>query len=217
MKKTISLLLALFVLVSLAACAFAETDYTGLWKVSMIAGSNGNPSPAVDIPMTMEIASDGTAVLTLDGQGKDCTWAVSENGIALTDAAGSTGEFPYVNNMLVYQIPGGAFYFAKASDEPQSTEKFLGAWQNTSIEMGIYIIDPIASGRNFHVTLQEDGKALFHIDGTEEEGTWAIVAADTILLIDNSGAAKVLTYADDILSVDEDGILMIFTRMTETK
>ena len=217
MKKTIALLLALCVLVGLAGGAFAQTDYTGLWKVSMIAGSDGNPSPVADIPMIMEIAADGTAVLTLDGHGKECTWAVSENGITLTDAAGSTGEFPYVNNMLVYQIPGGAFYFARESDEPLSAEKFLGEWLNTSVEMGIYIIDPIASGRNFSVTLAEEGKAVFTIDGAKEDGSWTVVAADTILLIDGSGAAKVLTYADDILSVEEEGILMIFTRMTENK
>lgn len=217
MKKITALLLALCVFAGLVGCAFAETDYTGLWKVSMIAGSDGNPAPAADIPMTMEIAADGTAVLTLDGQGKECTWAVSENGITLTDAAGSAGEFPYVNNMLVYQIPGGAFYFARENDEPLSAEKFLGKWQNTSIEMGIYVIDPIASGRNFYVTLTEDSKAVFTIDGANEDGSWAIVAADTIVLIDASGAAKVLTYADDILTVEEEDILMIFTRMTETK
>ena len=215
MKKITALLLALCVFVSLAGCALAETDYTDLWKVCMIAGSDGNPAPASDIPMTMEIAAEGTAVLTLDGQGKECTWAVSENGIMLTDAAGSTGEFPYVNNMLVYLIPGGAFYFAQVSDEPLSQPEYLGSWLNTSIEMGVYIIDPIASGRNFSITLEEEGKAVFHIDGKEETGTWVTVAADTILLRDASGAAKVLTYADDMLSVNEDGILMLFTRQPE--
>lgn len=217
MKKIIAFMLALCVFISLAGCAFSQTDYTGLWKVCMIAGSDGNPTPAPDIPMTMEIAPEGTAVLTLDGQGKDCTWAVSENGITLTDNAGSTGEFPYVNNMLVYLIPGGAFYFAKETDTPLSQAQYLGAWQNTAIEMGVYIIDPVASGRNFSVTLQEDGKAVFTIDGKEEEGAWAVVAADTILLIDAGGAAKVLTYSNDTLTVDEEGILMIFTRMTETE
>ena len=216
MKKIIALLLSLCVFVSIACCAMAETDYTGLWKVCMIA-KEGVLAATTEVPMTMDIMNDGTAVLTTDGQPKECTWAVSENGIALTNADGSTGEFPCIYNMLVYAIPGGAFYFAKEPTTPFSQAEYLGTWQNTAIEMGVYIIDPIASGRNFSVTLMEDGKAVFLIDGKEEEGSWGMVAADTILLSDASGAAKVLTFANDTLSIDEEGILMIFTRMAETK
>lgn len=213
MKKRISLLLVLCVLLSVSCCALAEeTDYTGLWKVCMVAAED-RLAPAPALPMSMEFFADGKAVLTLDGQNKDCTWAAGENGVVLTDNTGSTGEFPCINNMLVYLIPGGAFYFAKETDTPVSPADYLGVWKNTSIEMGIYLIDPVANGQDFSVTLKEEGVAVFSVNGREETGKWAIATTDVLLLTDGGGMTKMLTFANDTLTNEEDGILMIFTRL----
>lgn len=214
MRKIIALLLAMCVFIGLSGCTLAETDYTGLWTVRMVANET-NMTATTEVPMSMELFADGKAVLTTDGQGKECTWAASENGITLTNADGSAGEFPLLNNMLVYAIPGGAFCFAKEGD--LSPAAYLGLWENTCIEMGMYLIDPAENNQHFSVELKEDGIAVFNVNGQEEEGTWAVLAEGTLLLTDAGGVGKVLTFADDALTMDENDILMIFTKAPQAE
>ena len=75
MKKVLTVLVALAMIFSLAASAEEAASAAGLWTLTT-AESAGVTFDAVEMgmEMTMDLADDGTCVLTLNGENEMGTW-----------------------------------------------------------------------------------------------------------------------------------------------
>lgn len=228
MKKWLSFLVALCLLVSVACCAAAETDdpaaeskvtepaataadmdYIGKWLVRY-AKVNGVMTGASAVPLSMEFHADGTAAFVSPDHTENGSWAAAETGVTLTDAAGNTILFPYEDGLLAYDANGIILYFAKDEAAQPVCWIMFTEWKNTSIVMGNYVLDPAAVEQDFSITLKEDGTAVFHINGRDVDGKWEMIGG-AYYLTDASGVTKKLTYADNTLNMEEDGVIMVFT------
>ena len=89
MKKLLSLLLVLAMMLGLTAFAEATVDYTGVWTLNRVE----TPGMTMDMSMlaqlgmnmTITINADGTMVMTTLGVDENGTWAVTGTGISIAD------------------------------------------------------------------------------------------------------------------------------------
>ena len=98
MKKVLTVLVALAMIFSLAASAEAAASAAGLWTLTT-AESAGVTFDAVEMgmEMTMDLADDGTCVLTLNGENEMGTWEQNGAAVAVLDSTGAEQAFQPVS------------------------------------------------------------------------------------------------------------------------
>lgn len=94
MKKVLTVLVALAMIFSLAASAEEAASAAGLWTLTT-AESAGVTFDAVEMgmEMTMDLAEDGTCVLTLNGENEMGTWEQNGAEVAVLDSTGAEQAF----------------------------------------------------------------------------------------------------------------------------
>ncbi len=190
MKKIVSILLTLVILLSVAAFAEAA-DFTGLWYGSLFG---------MNIELT--INEDGTYVLAAPGAPGDeesgSTGAWEFDGEKIIMDGDESSPLVYDGETLVMsdgemeviftREPGDSFVAAEAiADAP--VEAFAGEWTCKYVTMAGLTIDADAVGE---------------VLGVKIEGTSVTVADDSGMFGD--GEAQEFTYADGALTFGEDGV-----------
>ena len=123
MKKVLSVMLALAMILALAACAKSEPiDYTGTYDVVKIEAGEQSASEEdmqslrdLGFEAVMSFASDGTGLMSIAGQESDFTYDAAANTINMNGAA-SKMEFNEEGQLLVFD-GGGTMYLEKRADE----------------------------------------------------------------------------------------------------
>lgn len=230
MKKLMTLLLALTMMMGCVALGEAAVDYVGTWVLTMLETPEMKMDMALlkqlGMGMTMTLNEDGTMYTDTMGVKEEGTWVVTETGIAITDDE-ETLQIAYVNDMLRIEDDGAAMLLTREDAAPvvtgQETETSGGApvdfvagyWVLTGAEVAGMTLDPSALGLSAYMELYEDGNCL--LVGMEEavEGTWA-VTENGITTTDANGEVDVYTCVDDTLVVEQDGVKLIFTQEAYT-
>ncbi len=166
MKKLISMLLALAMLLSCAALGEAAVEnYIGTWilmSVEML-GLPVDPA-AMGLSAHMELYDDGTCLLEMNDESENGTWAVVEGGITTTDAAGKVDTYELKDGNLVMDEIGMKLIFVPyAPLRGLTLADFNGVWDFSYMEVYDYramtqeFYDPEELGTTMKLALA-DGK-----------------------------------------------------------
>lgn len=131
MKKLLSMLMALMLLMGSVAAAETAVDYTGNWLLSsmemggMKLDVNQLSAVMPDVDMSgvkIQLNADGTAVLALpDEEPENGTWLETAGVVTITDGTGATIEVVYQDEMLVLGMEGMRMTFAREGAAPAAT------------------------------------------------------------------------------------------------
>ena len=91
MKKGLSILVALAMLLTLAVPALAEAaSVAGVWTMTAMISSGVEIDPvSMGMEMSMDLAEDGTGTLTAFGVGSEVTWTFDGATLDVTDPDGT--------------------------------------------------------------------------------------------------------------------------------
>ena len=182
MKKLVSLLLALMMLLGMTAFAEAAVDYTGLWALTGVAASGVTVDPtALGLDMSMELYEDGTCALIALGEEEMGAWVVTEGGVAVTDADGVTMDMLLTEDgALTVEQDGAMLIFTREEYVMPlaglTVADFNGEWVFEYMEMydyaqmtqGVYAAEEV--GVEMALSLA-DGKGhlvMSYVDGKDE-------------------------------------------------
>ena len=171
MKKLISMLLALVMLLSVS---FAEDDLTGEWYADLFG-----------MTMTLTLSDDATYLMDMAGDFTFGAWA--QDGDTLLFDPGTeeemTMQYDASAPSLTMDLEGMAFVFtreAPATYEPAAPvdsaalEDFAGSWATKWVSMFGMMVDPAATGdSSIYFTISGTDVTLTSDDGFE-------VTADTV-------------------------------------
>ena len=123
MKKLISIMLVLALVLALAACSKSEPiDYTGTYDVVRIDAGDASATEEdmqslrdLGYEAVMSFASDGTGLMSIAGQESDFTYDAAKGTINMNgvDSKMSFNE----DGQLVVEDNGGMMYLEKRADE----------------------------------------------------------------------------------------------------
>lgn len=89
--------------------------------------------------------------------------------------------------------------------------QFVGKWVLTEMEMGGVALNPSILGYTVELTLNADGTAVGYDSETgDNHGTWSASAKGVTIVI--GGPPDTLEYDGNALSIEEEGVIMRFTR-----
>lgn len=226
MKKLISMLLALAMLLSCAALGEAAVDYVGTWMLTGLeAGGmmwDMTMLAQMGMDMTMTINEDGTMFTTSMGVTENGTWVVTEKGIAITDDE-ETIEIACENDVLRIEEEGAAMLLTREGAAPAvapaavetspAAADFAAYWVLSSVEIGGESRDAAELGLNAYMELYDDGYCVMVMDDQMQEGSWTMTETG-IQTTDADGVVESMTYVDGALVVEQDGVKMIFVQET---
>ena len=125
MKRVLSIVLALIMILALAACtkeAAEPVDYTGTYDIIKIEAGDMSASEEdlqalrdLGYEAVMSFASDGTGLMSVAGQENDFTYD-AENATINMSGADSKMEFNADGQLVVYDN-GGTMYLEKRTEE----------------------------------------------------------------------------------------------------
>lgn len=209
LKKLLSMLLALMLLCGCAA--LAETaDYAGQWTL-IGADMGGVPVDLslINLTMTMDLREDGTCTLVTMGMPEEGVWSEIGSMVIVTDSQGDPLTFTLTNGKLEAVNGNMKIIFARLQD----TASYVGVWELTGmiasgVEMGPETL--ALFGLSMTVTLNEDGTCVMDASGEVQSGVWTATANG--VSIDDGIEAVEFAYADDMLTIEADGSVMMLTR-----
>ena len=223
MKKLLSLLLALAMLLGLTAFAEATVDYTGVWTLNRVE----TPGMTMDMSMlaqlgmnmTITINEDGTMVMTTLGVDENGTWAVTGTGISIADEE-ETIELTYEQDMLRMEDKEGTMLFARGEANGQSATPlqadanaasydYVGAWVLNSVEVMGIAMDPGMVGLGGDMMLYEDGTCVLTMLDESQEGTWAVTETG-IATTDADGVVDAFMLVNGQLVIEQSGMKLVF-------
>ncbi len=218
MKKILSLILALALMLScLAAAAAAEgTDYSGDWYLNEIKIGEVTDHPScVGLSVAMKLNADGTGVISTSQNGETVdshlTWTAAETGVE-TDEEGYKTTYTFENGNLWVDIGEFIMIFGRELAEPvkepaavaaESLDAFQGAWQLDSLKL-----DNLMFKKDFANALGQSYEGSLKVDGDQAALTMSYFNGESSVQIpEHSGT---LTFADgaatmtlkDFFSVD---------------
>lgn len=165
-------------------------SFVGVWVMTgMVANGVEMGTETMSmfgLTLTLTLNADGTCVVDGMGQTDSGTWAVTANGVAITDPT-ETLEFVYVDDMLVMDDAGSQMMLTRegaapaivetAAAEPVMNvpaEDFEGAWELTTAnlfgmnvtaaDMGVTMSFNLAAGQGTY--LEGDDTALYELPVT---------------------------------------------------
>lgn len=184
MKKLLAMLLALAMLLGCTALAETTVDYTGTWVLTGAEADGVLMGPSMlsmlGLDMTLVVAEDGTVIMTTMGMEETGTWALTENGIAISDGI-ETLEFVYQDEILATEQQGAVMMLTREGAAPAVIEEttvatvlanveppaFEGAWMLTSAntmgmdftadQMGVYVAFVLAGGEGVYGESNAEG------------------------------------------------------------
>lgn len=186
MKKLLSLLLALAMMLGCAALA-EGVDYTGVWVLTGIEAEGvqmgSDMLTMLGMSMTATLNEDGTAVLMMNEEAENGTWTLTETGVAIADATGVSMDVLYQDEMMIIAQDGMKLMLTREGAAPAVAAKeaatvlagvdpvaFEGDWVLTSANflgmdmpaeaMGLYMELVLAGGSCTFVTTEEEGEVL---------------------------------------------------------
>ena len=231
MKKLVSVILALAMLLSMAAIA-ETTDYIGVWYLNKLAMEGMELSASsMGMEMTMEIKEDGTASLNgvVEGeeQVEEGTWTLEGETLTVTlDESGM--DFTLVEGNLVAESDGLSMIFGreKVEEEPfvpaepkadAAEADYAGAWVSFAMDMGGMYMDPALFGMGLNAsvegtTLTVDGflfsnetYELTFADGAlsfkAEDPESVMIAGITLQLLEDDTMSITMTSSDDLVLI----------------
>lgn len=232
MKKFLSLLAALVMLLGCTAVAETVVDYTGTWVVTGLEAEGvqmgASMLSAFGMDITMTLNADGTAQLVAAGEVEDGAWVVNETGVAVTDASGTTMNAVYRDEMLVIEQEGMAMLLTRegaapaVAEEPAATvlanvdpAAFEGQWLLTSASMmgmdfpaeslGLYMAMVLSEGSGIFGTTDENGEMISTgVTYTVYESEGVGTALDINVLDPETGVETVMM----TLNMQSDGSLV---------
>lgn len=225
MKKLLSLLLALMMLLGCTALAetAAAVDYVGNWVLTTLETAEATMDMTMlaqlGMDMTMTLNADGTMYTTTMGVKEEGAWVVTEQGIAITDDE-ETIQIIYQDDVLRIEEDGAAMILAREgavtqadagvqADPGAADYNYVGAWVLASVEMFGLQMEPSAVGVSGDVALYEDGTCTLTMQDESQEGTWAVTETG-ITTTDAEGVVDTYTLVDGQLVVEESGMKLIF-------
>lgn len=246
MKKLISLLLALAMM--LGCIAFAEgVNYTGTWVLTGIEADGIQMGMSMlsmmGMDMTLILNEDGTLVLTSMGIDENGTWAVTENGIAITDDT-ETLEVAYQDEILAMDEGGTLMMFTREGAAPAvveatgpvacanvPAEAFEGQWLLTRLDM-LGLTLPAEDFDMYMAFVLSDGAGIYGtndtVDGSivtenvtyelaEVEGVGTVLTVSFVEVAEGVEEEPLVLKMSDAgeLYVEEAGIYMYFTKQIE--
>ena len=202
----------------------------GTWKIARaaVSGSSMEVDSAFGSGFTIDLNNKGKCVVTVDGTKSYGTWTLSGDTLQL-DCGGLTCSGTLKNDLLTLNDVHGqgvTLYFAKSGSLAQ-TPTDSGDMTPTDTDVGIYVLE---SASDSEYTLSKEELALvdmedFYIelraDGTGETYMEEFVSfewrdGNFYALTDPNTPAMTYTREGDLLTIEFDGMTMVFKR-SDTK
>lgn len=236
MKKGLSVLVALAMLLTLAVPVLAEAaSVAGVWTMTGMISSGVEIDPAsMGMEMSMELAEDGTGTLTAFGIGSEVTWTFDGATLDVTDPDGTVSFELQEDGTLRADISGmetiwssGAANSTEEAPEAAPVETpavatdvedgaAVGVWQLVSASTANIAVDLQTMGLEILIEFAEDGTCTMTTNGVSETGTWTQDGANISMIDDASGTELVFQMLEDgTLLVDLQGMQMTFTYVGE--
>ena len=209
MKKFLSILLALAMLLGMNAWAEGAVDYTGFWMLTQLIYEEQRVDAAkTEIWMTLELRADGVAVLTNDDGMTEGNWTITADGAMIYDGSGDTMQMTLQNEdelaVAIDSVTGMAFKRGRS---------YTGSWMLSQLKYGEQTLDAAALDVWMTLELEMDGTAvLVNADGTTEY-SWMPAEEDALLYDGGENPTKMAFSEDGCLLVYQDsGSCLIFER-----
>lgn len=232
MKKGLSVLVALAMLLTLAVPALAEAaSVAGVWTMTAMISSGVEIDPvSMGMEMSMDLAEDGTGTLTAFGVGSEVTWTFDGATLDVTDPDGTVSFELQEDGTLRADISGmETIWSSGAADSPEAAPvetpavatdvedgAAVGVWQLVSASAANIAVDLQAMGLEILIEFAEDGTCTMTTNGVSETGAWTQDGANISMTDDASGTELVFQMLEDgTLLVDLQGMQMIFTYVGE--
>ncbi|MDL2235953.1 hypothetical protein LJC07_07420 [Christensenellaceae bacterium OttesenSCG-928-L17] len=231
MKKGISILLALMLVFSLAACGGggkSDDPNVGKWNAvsASMLGLDMGIADLFEGGVTLELKSNGKFTLDVDGEKGSGKWEYNGTGIQMTasgvdmSATIANGKLTLTNLLgmgmdLTFEKEGG--YNPAQSGTTAQQGNGAGYYILSSASEGGETMsgdDLRAMGFEYYIILNADGTLVFQTDntvtGTWENGMMHLMGAD--------GTKEDLpfTLANNTLTIDSEGLQMVFALSNET-
>lgn len=221
MKKNVSVLLVLVLLLSIAGCNSKSDDPNiGKWNAvsASIMGIEMGVSDLFDDGVTLELAANGKFSLRVDGARDNGKWEYTGNGLKMTigrtemTANLSDGMLTITNLLsmgisITFEKEGGYASATSGAKDNKATYYVLDTMTDGDTVMQRDML--LAFGLDWYILLNADGTARVKFDHTVN-GTWK---EGTIDLAD----AGVLYYTlkGDVMSIDLDGETITFRQSND--
>ena len=232
MKKGLSILVALAMLLTLAVPALAEAaSVAGVWTMTAMISSGVEIDPvSMGMEMSMDLAEDGTGTLTAFGVGSEVTWTFDGATLDVTDPDGTVSFELQEDGTLRADISGmETIWSSGAADSPEAAPvetpavatdvedgAAVGVWQLASASAANIAVDLQTMGLEILIEFAEDGTCTMTTNGVSETGAWTQDGANISMTDDASGTELVFQMLEDgTLLVDLQGMQMIFTYVGE--
>ncbi len=159
MKKILSILLALTLVLSLPVFSFAESaDILGVWYADFFG-----------IMMQLDIQEDGTCVLNMQDENKTGTWEIVEGKMLLKEGEEIAFEFTVTEEGLYAQEEGQEILFTREKPEtfqvaPVKTDAVLDEFQGNYVtvlvnSMGV-VLPPDMIGMSLNLMIEKENATL---------------------------------------------------------
>lgn len=232
MKKGLSVLVALAMILTLAVPALAEAaSVAGVWTMTAMISSGVEIDPvSMGMEMSMDLAEDGTGTLTAFGVGSEVTWTFDGATLDVTDPDGTVSFELQEDGTLRADISGmETIWSSGAADSPEAAPvetpavatdvedgAAVGVWQLVSASAANIAVDLQTMGLEILIEFAEDGTCTMTTNGVSETGAWTQDGANISMTDDASGTELVFQMLEDgTLLVDLQGMQMIFTYVGE--
>lgn len=232
MKKGLSVLVALAMLLTLAVPALAEAaSVAGVWTMTAMISSGVDIDPvSMGMEMSMDLAEDGTGTLTAFGVGSEVTWTFDGATLDVTDPDGTVSFELQEDGTLRADISGmETIWSSGAADSPEAAPvetpavatdvedgAAVGVWQLVSASAANIAVDLQAMGLEILIEFAEDGTCTMTTNGVSETGAWTQDGANISMTDDASGTELVFQMLEDgTLLVDLQGMQMTFAYVGE--
>lgn len=211
MKKLLTLLAALLMLVGCAALAEETMDYVGYWEMSGVelAGTSYDPT-ALGLTASITFYDDGTCDMEMMGEITEGTWVATETGVETTDSAGVVDAMTYADGTLTVEQDGMKLIFTLVEGYTMplsglAVADFNGDWVFTYVELDGETYSASALGAEMTLHL-EDGAG--HMVMTSSEGVEEYDALCEVEEIEHFGTALYFMFLEDGQAT-EDGLLLL--------
>lgn len=210
MKKLMVLLLALMLL-SCTAFAQERADYAGYWILtSVVQDETIIDSTMLGLSVYMELYEDGVCVLVSMGEREEGTWALTDAGVATTDARGEVEEYTLMDGTLVVEEEGKKLTFTReVFNWPLANltmADFNGTWELAHVHLGADVYGVEEMGLAVTLTLADDKGHLIVIDA---ESTVEYDVACVLEEIENMGTVIHFRTGDAELQQNVPGLMLM--------
>lgn len=221
MKNSASLLLALLLALTLCIGASSEeTTLAGTWALTgMTIGDMSIAADTLGASLTLVLNEDGSCTLTADGQSETGSWAATETGVIITDAAGTANELALQDSALTMTRADATLTFSPAAGASAdaltvlsglTVADFNGLWNLHHLEMSQGYILQEDMGADMTITLQDGTGEVVMVSG---DSTTTYACECEVREYDSLGSALICWFIDPATAQrDGSGIsLLLFS------